>query len=589
MRFLAHLAPAEHALVTAALAPVNYPAGTRIVEQGAPGDGCWFIDSGTVRLELDIGEVDSDGVLGYLDPGAVLGEFSLLDKAPRSADAWAHTDVTARFLSASDFDRITTEYPRIGVSILGTMAAELAQKLRSMNERVAVHIPAEGLVDGVDTMVAEARAAQRVLATWPEARVDALITAIAHAIHDEAPTLADMSVRETGLGVAAHRLGKIRIGTLETLASILGRPGAGTITWSPERRLLEVASPVGVVFGLVPLTNPVSTFAFKTLICLKSRNAVILSCHRNALGVGNAVGAIIERVLAQHGAPLGLVQWVRDRGSRRKTAMFMAHPGVALILATGGPGMVKAAYSSGTPAIGVGAGNAPVYVAADADLDKTAAIVVGSKSFDCGVICGSENNLVAHAAIAEAFRTALENAGAIVLNSDEKATFLARAFPGGHLARGAIGKTAPVLLAGAGIDRIPDAHLIVVPASPKDPAELHGPLGHEKLAPILSLFTVDDDAHAFSVCHAILTQEGAGHTAVIHTHDEALARRFGEEMPVSRVLVSQGATLGCIGHGNALSPSLTLGCGTWGGGSTTDNVTMDHLRNIRRVAWPLET
>lgn len=584
MRLFAALTDAERAILEGYLEPVLFEEGTLIVEQGSPGNGCWFIDRGVVRLELDIGEIDSDGVLGHLDAGAVLGEFSLVDRAPRSADAWAQTEVAARYLSEASYERLLNEHPRVAVALISHIAADVSRKVRAMNERVSLHLPSEALAAGVDAMVEAGRAAQEAFAQWSDERVDALLLDVANAIHDAAPQLAEQSVRETGLGVVEHRLAKIRVGTLETLRSIADRPGTGVILDDPSRGLIEVASPMGVIFGLVPLTNPVSTFAFKTLICLRSRNSVILSCHRAALGVSTTVGEIVQRVLREHGAPEALVQWIRERSSRRKTAMFMGHRGIALILATGGPGMVRAAYSSGTPAIGVGAGNAPVLVASDADLDATARMILDSKAFDNGVVCGSEHNLVVEASVVDDFSAALVRHGAIVLTAAEKEQFMERAFAGGALHRQAIGKSAQVLLAACGIDRVPDAQVIVVPSDAR--TEQAGPLGREKSAPVLSLFTVPDFAAGMDLSLALLERMGAGHTAVVHTADEAKARAFGLAMPVSRVLVNEGSSLGCIGATNVLTTTLTLGCGTWGGGSTTDNVTMDHLRNIRRVAFP---
>lgn len=535
---------------------------------------------------MDIGEIETDGVVGYLEAGSVVGELSLLDDAPRSAAVWAHTPVRARFLSEAAYWRLQAEHPRVAIAILTRLARDLASKMRTMNERLATHISAETVLPSVDGMVAAAQQAQAAFAQWDDARVDALLDAMSQAVMAQAPALAEACVRETHLGNVADKAQKIHIAAVDVLRSIRRRPGVGSLAFDPVSRIEEVAAPVGVVFGLVPLTNPVSTFVFKALICLKARNAVILSCHRSALGVGTAVGELLQRVLADHGAPVDLVQWVRDRSSRRKTAAFMAHPGVGLVLATGGPGMVRAAYSSGTPAIGVGAGNAPVYVAADADLARTARDVVRGKSFDHGIICGSENNLVVHAAVADAFVEALEAAGAAVLIGADRSAFLDTVFAGDRYQPRAVGQSADTLLAHAGVARPAGTALVVLPASH---AERDTALGREKPGPVLSLFTVADDAQGFDLCAELLAACGSGHTAVIHTASEDLARAYGLRMPVSRVLVNQLATLGCVGFGNALAPTFTLGCGTWGGGSTTDNVSVEHARNLKRVVFPVAT
>ena len=343
---------------------------------------------------------------------------------------------------------------------------------------------------------------------------------------------------------------------------------------------------MGVVLGLIPVTNPVSTIVFKVLITLKARNAVILSCHRDALGVGCKACDIMRDVLERHGALGDLVQTVRQRSSRQKTMMFMHHPDVKLILATGGTSMVKAAYSSGTPAIGVGPGNAPVLICIDADLSKAAQAVIQSKSFDNGVICGSENNLVVVAPVRDEFIKMLERHGAIVLRPDEKNRLTAQVFDADSLSlkKSIVGKSARFIADSVAIRPDKAIRLIVVPVTQD---ELQGPYGHEKLAPILSLCTVNDEVEGLQVCRQILFNQGHGHTAVIYTENQELMKQFGCEVPASRILVNAAAAQGCIGIGTGLTPSFTLGCGTFGGNSTTDNVGYTHVINIKRLALSL--
>jgi len=293
---------------------------------------------------------------------------------------------------------------------------------------------------------------------------------------------------------------------------------------------------------------------------------------------------LIGEVLAVHGAPTDLLQSV-ERASRARTAMFMRHPGVALILATGGTAMVRAAYSSGTPAIGVGSGNVPALVCADADPAAAAAAVVQSKAFDNGIICGSEDNLVVEEGVAGPLLAELERAGAAVCSPAEAARVAGHAFdPGdGRLRREALGQSAQTIAEVAGVRRDRPIRVLVLP----QPLEqVDGPLGREKLAPLLSLFRVAGGGQGLEVCKRLLANQGAGHTAVIHTGDQALQQRFAEEVPASRILVNGPATQGCIGVGNGLTPSLTLGCGTFGGNSTTDNVTYTNLLNIKRLVRP---
>jgi acyl-CoA reductase-like NAD-dependent aldehyde dehydrogenase len=587
MSFFDSLQPAEMERMRGYLEPAEFAAGDCILRQGTAGDECFLIDAGRVRLELHSNELDTDAVLDYLEEGQVLGEFALFDRGARSATAYAETEVRARKLSRGSFDALCAEQPALGITLLTYMAQDFTHKLREMNERMKDYL-CHGLAPAwVSSMVEQAQAAQAAFAGWPEERVDELVAAVAKAVAGRAQELGEEEARQTGLGVVEHKVLKIKLACELTVRNLQGRQAAGVQRVDTDAHVTEIACPVGVVFGMVPLTNPIPTMLFKTLICLKSRNAVILSCHRKAQALADRVGALIHDVLREHGADPNLVQWVRQRTSRVSTAAFMTHPGVALILATGGPSMVRAAYSSGTPAIGVGAGNAPVLVCADADPTQVARLVVASKSFDNGVICGSDNNLVVDDAVRQALVAALEAEGAVVLGGYEAGRFTTRVIDQetGHLRTELIGRPAEEILKFAGLAR-PGAKLIVVPVGQD---RLTGPWGHEKLAPIISLFTVlgVDEGLAFS--QQILHNMGAGHTAIIHTQDRELALRYASAMPASRVLWNCGGATGCIGIGNGLRHSWTLGCGTWGGTSTTDNVGYQNLLNVKRLAEGLET
>jgi acetaldehyde dehydrogenase/alcohol dehydrogenase len=561
----------------------GYTAGERLMAQGTGGDECYLIVSGEVRLEVERPDFDSDGVIAYLGPGMLCGEFSLLDGRPRSASAYAHTEVTALVLTEDGLARLCADDPPTGLAVLRALGRDAAAKARETRAHLEEYVFATDIDPAVDEVVARAADAQAVLAGWPEDRVEALLDAVAGAVADRAEELAAATVAETGIGNVADKTFKNRFASLEVNRTLQGRPGIGPRP--PDARgVTEIASPVGVVLGLIPMTNPVATLVFKTLICLKARNALIVSHHPAAAGVGAATVELVGGVLAGQGAPVALVQSV-ERASRTRTAMFMRHPGVSLILATGGTAMVRAAYSSGTPAIGVGSGNVPALVCADADPEAAAAAVVESKSFDHGIICGSEDNLVVEAAVAGPFLAALEAAGAAVCTPAEAERVAAHAFdPGdGQLRRQALGQAAGAIAAAAGVRRDRPVRVLVLPA-PLERAD--GPLGREKLAPLLSLFTVNGTEQGLEVCKALLARQGAGHTAVIHTADPALQQRFAEEVPASRILVNGPATQGCIGVGNGLTPSLTLGCGTFGGNSTTDNVTYTNLLNTKRLARP---
>jgi acetaldehyde dehydrogenase/alcohol dehydrogenase len=561
----------------------RYARGERIMAQGTSGTECFLITDGEVRLEVERPDFDSDGVIAYLEPGMLCGEFSLLDGRPRSASAYAHTDVATLALSEAGLGRLCADDPATGLAVLRALGRDAAAKARETRQHLEEYVFAADIDPAVDAVVARAVDAQAVLAGWPEDRVEALLDAVARAVADRAGELAAATVAETGIGNVADKTFKNRFASLEVNRTLQGRPGIGPRP-PDDRGVTEIASPVGVVLGLIPMTNPVATLVFKTLICLKARNALIVSHHPAAARVGADTVELIGGVLAGHGAPVALLQSV-ERASRTRTAMFMRHPQVSLILATGGAAMVKAAYSSGTPAIGVGSGNVPALVCADADPAAAAAAVVESKSFDHGIICGSEDNLIVEAGVAGPFRAALEAAGAAVCSPEETARVAAAAFdPGdGQLRREVLGQDAQQIAEAAGVRRDRPVRVLVLPLRLD---QVDGPMGREKLAPLLSLFTVDGAEEGLAVCRRLLANQGAGHTAVIHSADLARQQRFAEAVPAGRILVNGPATHGCIGVGNGLTPSLTLGCGTFGGNSTTDNVTYTNLMNIKRLARP---
>jgi acyl-CoA reductase-like NAD-dependent aldehyde dehydrogenase len=441
----------------------SFARGACLMRQGTAGEECYLIEDGEVRLEVERPDFDSDGVIAYLRPGVVCGEFSFLDGRPRSASAYAHTDVVASRLSAERLRQLCGDDPQTGLAVLRALGQDAAAKARQSSQHLEEFVFNEQIDPSVDRMVAAAAAAQAGLVGWPEARVEALLEQVAQAAAARAEELAAATVQETGIGNVADKTFKNRFASLEVNRTLQGKPGVGQ--WSTdERGVTEIASPVGVVLGLIPMTNPVSTLVFKTLICLKARNALIVSHHPAAVGVGDRTVELIRAVLRDQGAPVDLLQSVQ-RASRTRTAMFMRHPGVSLILATGGTAMVKAAYSSGTPAIGVGSGNVPALVCADADPQAAAAAVVASKAFDHGIVCGSEDNLVVDGSLYSPFVAALRGAGAAVLTSEQTDRVVAHAFDpaDGHLRRSVLGQPAGRIAAAAGVELDGPVRVLVLP------------------------------------------------------------------------------------------------------------------------------
>jgi acetaldehyde dehydrogenase/alcohol dehydrogenase len=432
----------------------------------------------------------------------------------------------------------------------------------------------------VDALVKKSVVAQQSLFELEEEQIDELIKDIADAVNRQAWELADAAITETGMGVVAHRVQKIMLGTLEIAASLQGQPGSGELVLeSPSVDAMKV--PMGVVLGLVPVTNPVETLVFKVLIALKSRNAILLSCHRKAQHVSKRALLIIQDVLNRYGVNPDVAQIPDIPPKRELTQLLMSHEDVSFILATGGTNMVRSAYRSGTPSIGVGKGNAPVWVCADAELSNAAQHIVSSKAFDNGVVCGSENNLIVSADIESEFSKYLVAEGAVILNKKEAIRLMNSIFSEGKLEEQWLGKSAQQICQAAGIHRNYPVELVVVPVPLLSEDT---PLLREKLAPIVSMVIVDSDEQALMMTRSILAEEGKGHTAIIHSHDQHRINAFAQAADVCRVLVNSPGTQGCIGACNGLALSWTLGCGTSGGSSTSDNVTYHHLQNTKRIA-----
>jgi acyl-CoA reductase-like NAD-dependent aldehyde dehydrogenase len=580
------LTAAESQLLCSYLEPVTFPAGTCLFRAGTAGESSYFIETGTVRVELshDGGTpADDDLVLGRFGPGSTVGESSVLDRQPRSASAYAETRVSARRITVERIAALARSSPELALRLMAALARDAALKTRAAHERLTdLLVPRADPI--VEELVARAQAAQRQIEGWTEARIDQLLLMLAQAVADHAGELAVAAVEGTGIGNVRDKTVKNRLASLGVWRHLAGQIAYGLVGFDAQRQVGEVARPVGIVIGLVPATHPVATFIFKTLIAIKGRNAVILSPSRRAHHVSSQVGTLIQQVLRWQGAPVDLVQWVPTRAGRGTTTALMRHPQVGLVLATGGAAMVKAAYRSGTPAIGVGPGNAPVLVSADADLAHAARSVIRSKAFDNGLICGAENNLVVEASVRARFASELERAGAAVLRPEETVRFLRAAVDAdtNRLQPRAVGRDAAMLARLAGIERRYPVQLLVAPTVS---VAADNPLAVEKLAPVLSLFTVADAKEGLEVCRALLAIDGRGHTAIIHARDAQLVQRFAAEMPASRILVNSPGTQGVVGMTTGLVPSMTLGCGTFGGTSTTDNVTYKHLLNIKRVAY----
>ena len=431
------------------------------------------------------------------------------------------------------------------------------------------------------TLVRAAKAAQAQLATFSQDEVNQICAAMAQAGVAHAAELAKMAVDETGFGNVPDKTLKNQFAAEVVWAAIKGLRTVGIIGEYPERGITEIGVPMGVIAGVVPSTNPTSTAIFKALISVKAGNAIVLSPHPAAKNCTLAATRLMAEAGRAAGLPEGAVACL-EHPSLESTQGLMSHPDVALILATGGPGMVKAAYSSGNPAIGVGAGNGPAYIERTADIPEAVRRIIDSKTFDNGTICASEQSVVTEDCIRDQVIAEFERQGGYFLKPTEKdavGAILMRA--SGSMNPAIVGQTALAIAEMAGV-AVPSGTRVLL-GFETEVGDRY-PYSREKLCPVLGFYSCDDWHGACELSIKILMHEGAGHTMSIHSRDESVIKEFALKKPVSRLLVNTPAALGGVGATTDLQPSLTLGCGAVGGNSSSDNIGPLNLMNIRRVA-----
>ncbi|MBQ7183969.1 MAG: acetaldehyde dehydrogenase (acetylating) [Clostridia bacterium] len=432
-------------------------------------------------------------------------------------------------------------------------------------------------------LVRKAKAAQAVLAEMDQQQVDRIVASMARAAEKAARPLAQMAVKDTGFGREEDKVVKNLFAARTVYGSIKDKKTIGVIHEDREKKMLEVAIPVGVVAGLVPSTNPTSTTIFKALISVKAGNALIVSPHPSALNcIGEAV-RILNAAAVEAGAPDGLVTMMTIP-TIGGTAELMKMSN--MIIATGGSAMVKAAYSSGTPALGVGPGNVPAYIERTADIPNAVRRIIASKTFDYGTICASEQSVVTESCIRDEVIAQFKRQGGYFVSGEEqkKLEAIIRR-PGAETVNPRIvGRSARDIAALAGISVPGDTKVILCE---QDGVGKNYPFSIEKLSPLLAFYTEPDWQHACERCLELLRYGGIGHSLSLHTNNPELVRTFVLKKPVSRLLVNTGSTQGGIGATTGISPSFTLGCGAVGGSATSDNVTVHHLYQIRRAAYGL--
>jgi acetaldehyde dehydrogenase (acetylating) len=429
-------------------------------------------------------------------------------------------------------------------------------------------------------LVEAAHRAQVQLARFDQGKIDRICEAMAKAALREAARLGAMAVEETGFGVAADKEVKNRFAAEDVWNYFKSLRTVGVVSESKD--VVEIASPRGVVAGIIPSTNPTSTAIFKCLISIKSRNAIVLSPHPSAARCINETVKVIRDAAVKEGLPADAIGCMTT-ATIEGTEALMKHKQTAVILATGGIGLVRAAYSSGKPAFGVGPGNVPSFIERSADVPKAVQDILTGTCFDNGTICASEQAVICDAPLEKAVREQFKLQGGHFLSAAE-ADQLAKvvATPQRSLNPAIVGRSVEVIAKMAGLN-VPSGTRCLL-------ADVGGvgrehPLSMEKLSPILAFYVEDGIERGAARCFEVLSYGGMGHTAGVHTRSREAAVAYGREMPASRVIVNSPTTHGAIGFSTALPPSMTLGCGSWGGNVTSDNVSPLHLMDIKRVAF----
>lgn len=441
----------------------------------------------------------------------------------------------------------------------------------------------DSLAAGVEEFLNRASAAAAVFTQFTQKQTDRVVRAVYEAALNHRVELAKLAAEETGLGRWQDKVVKNIVAAQFVYEDIKDLKTVGIIGEDRTTGIVEIAQPMGPIFGIIPVTNPTSTVIFKTLIALKTRNPIIFSPSPRAKRCSAAAAEICYRAALEADAPEHCVQWISEP-SHQWTSAMMSDKRLALILATGGSGLVQAAYSSGTPAIGVGAGNVPVYIESSADVPFAVEQIRTSKLFDNGTVCASEQAIVVEESLAERTAAEFRKRNAYFLSEAEAARVTKIAYDAdkGVMSPAVVGQPARKIAMMAGIEAPTDVELLIAPLSGVGP---QWPLSGEILAPILAWYVADDFQKAVNLCLDLNYYGGTGHTAVIYSNDDLRIKQFAMLMNAGRILVNTPSSQGAVGGiYNTLHPSFTLGCGTGGRNITTDNITAYHLLNIQRIA-----
>ncbi|MBP6491501.1 MAG: acetaldehyde dehydrogenase (acetylating) [Clostridia bacterium] len=421
------------------------------------------------------------------------------------------------------------------------------------------------------------------ISEYSEEKIDKILCNMVKVAKENAVSLAKMAVEETGFGKVEDKTYKNHIASVGLYEAIKNLKTIGVISEDPTTRVIDIAEPVGLIMGIVPSTNPTSTAIFKSMIAIKSRNAIVFSPHPSAAKCTMNAARLMHEAAVAAGAPANIIGCI-SMPTMEATNALMSSKEVKMIIATGGPGMVKASYSAGKPALGVGAGNCPAYIERTANVQQAVKNILASKTFDYGTICASEQSVITEECNRDQVIAEFKQQGGYFMTAEETAKVCTLLFKNGHAMNAKFVGRSPQVIASAAGFSVPDSVKVLI-------GEQHGvgpedPLSYEKLTSVLAFYTVKDWEEACELCIKLL-QNGIGHSMSIHTEDRDMVMKFTKK-PASRILVNTGSTQGAVGASTGLMPSFTLGCGTWGGSSVSENVSPLHLINIKRVAYGIK-
>ena len=430
----------------------------------------------------------------------------------------------------------------------------------------------------------QAKLAQTQLAKFNSEQIDKIIRNMVKVAEENAVSLAKLAVEETGFGKVEDKTFKNHFASTELYEFIKPMQTIGIIKDDKVNKVIEIAEPVGLLMGIVPSTNPTSTAIYKSIIAIKSRNGIVFSPHPSALKCTLQAARLMNDAAVAAGAPANIIGCI-SKPSMQATNELMKCDEVAMIIATGGSAMVKAAYSAGKPALGVGPGNVPAYIERTADISKAVKNIIASKTFDNGTICASEQSVIVEECIRDQVMEEFRCQGGYFMTPAETNQVAKKLFVRGHAMNGKmVGRSAAAIADSAGIAIPPGTKVLL--GEQQGVGEEY-PLSYEKLTTVLAFYTVKNWQEACDLCFKLLNNGGVGHSLSIHTENSDMVMKFAEK-PVFRILVNTASSQGGVGASTGLSPAFTLGCGTWGGSATSDNVTPLHLINIKRVAYGIK-